>query len=181
MPAPLFRPALAGAMLLALAAGGCSGSAKTGASPGASGAGAAGSNLGAAPGASTAQDPPPPPTDQAVVSRPADYLRIRQPWGELTWYTSAQLGNSRTLTTGLAVIKPGQSNPRHYHPNCDEVLHVISGTILHSMENDRTVTMTAGDTVSIPAGVHHNATNVGSDDAVLSIAFSTAHRQVVGE
>ncbi|MCX6926938.1 MAG: hypothetical protein NT154_27580, partial [Verrucomicrobia bacterium] len=28
---------------------------------------------------------------------------------------------------GLATILPGKSNPMHYHPNCGEVLYVISG------------------------------------------------------
>jgi quercetin dioxygenase-like cupin family protein len=41
--------------------------------------------------------------------------------------------------------------------------------------------MHTGDTVSIPAGIHHNAKNIGTGDAVLFIAFSSAHRQVVGE
>ena len=157
---------LAGAAFLAMAACGCA--ATTAAAP-----------TGTA--SSTANEPPPPPTDRAIVSRPADYLRVPQPWGDLTWYVSAQLGNSATMTVGQCVIKPGMENPRHHHPNCDEVLHVVSGTILHSMEGGKQVTMTAGDTVSIPAGVAHNAKNIGSVDAVLSICFSSAHRQVVGE
>jgi len=49
------------------------------------------------------------------------------------------------------------------------------------MEDGRTETMHTGDTVSIPAGIHHNAKNIGTGDAVLFIAFSSAHRQVVGE
>jgi quercetin dioxygenase-like cupin family protein len=84
------------------------------------------------------------------------------------------------MTVGQAVIKPGQENPRHFHPNCDEVLHVFKGDILHTM-NDRTVEMHAGDTVSIPAGVMHNAKNIGNEEAKLAISFSSADRQVVGE
>ena len=85
------------------------------------------------------------------------------------------------MTVGKCVLRPGQQNPRHYHPNCDEVLHVVSGTIVQYLEDGRAETMHAGDTVSIPAGVHHSAKNIGSEDAVLFIAFSSAHRQVVGE
>ncbi len=43
------------------------------------------------------------------------------------------------------------------------------------------VEMTAGDTVSIPTGVRHNARNIGTEDAVLAISFSSAHREVIGE
>jgi len=116
----------------------------------------------------------------AVVTRAADRQVIEQPWGRLTWYASGQLGNSDTMTVGEAVIRPGQQNPRHYHPNCDEVLHVVRGRILHTM-GTRQTEMAAGDTVSIPMGVHHNARNIGDEDAVLAISFSSAYREVVGE
>jgi quercetin dioxygenase-like cupin family protein len=35
--------------------------------------------------------------------------------------------------------------------------------------------------VSIPAGVRHNAKNIGTEDAVLAISYSSATRKVVGE
>lgn len=116
----------------------------------------------------------------AVVTRAADRQVIEQTWGKLTWYASGQLGNSESMTVGEAVISPGKANPRHYHPNCDEILHVVRGRILHSMGTQQ-VEMTAGDTVSIPMGVRHNARNIGTEDAVLAISFSSAHREVIGE
>lgn len=116
----------------------------------------------------------------SVVSRAADNTVIHLPWGRLDWYVSGALNNSDTMTTGLATVLPGKSNPRHFHPDCDEVLHVISGHIRHTM-NEQIVEMKAGDTVSIPAGVLHNATNLGTEDAVLAISFSSAWREAVGE
>jgi oxalate decarboxylase/phosphoglucose isomerase-like protein (cupin superfamily) len=115
----------------------------------------------------------------ASVTRHEGSRVISNSWGELRWFTSAEMGNTRTLTTGVAILKPGRSNPRHFHPNCDEVLHVISGRILHTM-NEVSVEMETGDTVSIPQGVLHNATNIGAEDAVLALSFSTAYRQAVG-
>lgn len=100
-------------------------------------------------------------------------------WGELRWYTTAEMGNTRTMTTGVAILKPGAANPRHFHPNCDEILHVISGKIRHTM-NEVSVEMKAGDTVSIPQGVLHNAANIGTEDAVMAISFSTAYREAIG-
>ena len=41
--------------------------------------------------------------------------------------------------------------------------------------------MSEGDTVSIPAGVRHNARNIGTEDAVLAISFSSAYREAIGE
>ncbi len=101
-------------------------------------------------------------------------------WGHLEWMVSGELGNSSTMTVGRCYILPGRENPRHFHPNCDEVLHVLTGTIEHSF-GDEVIPMTAGDTISIPIGVMHNARNVGDDEAVFVIAFSTPDREVVGE
>jgi mannose-6-phosphate isomerase-like protein (cupin superfamily)/type 1 glutamine amidotransferase len=117
---------------------------------------------------------------EAIVTRPSQNEVIEQPWGRLTWYVSGELGNSETMTVGQAVIRPGHENPRHYHPNCDEVLRVVQGRIRHTM-GDRTVEMSAGDVVSIPMGTRHNARNIGTENAVLDISFSSADRQVIGE
>lgn len=101
-------------------------------------------------------------------------------FGRLEWMIAGRLGNSTTMTVGRCYIDPGKANPRHYHPNCDEVLHVLQGTIEHS-DGDNLRKMGPGDTISIPAGVLHNARNVGDDQAIFVIVFSSADRQVVGE
>ncbi len=101
-------------------------------------------------------------------------------WGHLEWMVSGERGNSATMTVGRCHILPGRENPRHYHPNCDEVLHVLSGVIEHSL-GDEVIRMTAGDTISIPTGTMHNARNAGDSEAVFVIAFSSAYREVVGE
>ncbi|HEY1659926.1 MAG TPA: cupin domain-containing protein [Candidatus Sulfotelmatobacter sp.] len=118
--------------------------------------------------------------DTAIVSPAANNQVIQYPWGQLTWYVSRELKNSDTMTVGEAVIKPGLENPRHFHPNCDEVLHVIKGRILQTV-GDKSVEMNEGDTVSIPAGIRHNAKNIGTENAVLAISFSSATRKTIGE
>jgi quercetin dioxygenase-like cupin family protein len=112
-----------------------------------------------------------------MISRPADYKVEELDWGTLTWFTAKALGNSETMTIGKCLIKPGQSNPRHYHPNCDEVLHVLQGDIIHSL-GDEEVEMSAGDTISIPANIVHHARNNGQVEAVVLICFSSAERQM---
>ena len=88
------------------------------------------------------------------------------------------IGNSDAMTVGRSVIRPGQANPRHYHPNCEEVLHVLQGTILHTF-NDEEVEMHPGETIVIPANVIHNAKNIGDEEAIIFICFSSADRQTV--
>ncbi|MCC7353839.1 MAG: cupin domain-containing protein [Anaerolineae bacterium] len=99
-------------------------------------------------------------------------------WGKLWWFASGKLGNSEAMTTGQCLIKPGQENPRHYHPNCEEILHLISGRIVHSL-GDEEFEMWPGDTITILPNVVHNARNAGTDDAIMTISFSSAYRQFV--
>jgi quercetin dioxygenase-like cupin family protein len=114
------------------------------------------------------------------LTHPEGFTVEEQQWGRLVWMVNGAMGSSETMTIGRCFINPGQANPRHYHPNCDEVLHVLSGTIEHSVD-DETFPMTAGDIVSIPRGSLHNARNVGDDVAEFLICFDTADRQTVGE
>lgn len=107
--------------------------------------------------------------------------KIAFDWGNLVWYAGRSLGNSTDLTVGRCTLKPGCSNPRHYHPNCSEILVVMKGRIRHTISDTEEAEMNEGDTVTIPANLWHHATNIGESEAVLFIAFSSADRQTVGE
>lgn len=117
---------------------------------------------------------------RSAVARTSEYEVEETSFGRLVWMVSGKRGNSSTMTVGKCYINPGQANPRHFHPNCDEVLYVVRGRIEHTVEDERT-TMGPGDVVSIPAGKLHNATNIGDEEAEFVIAFSTPDRQTVGE
>jgi len=101
-------------------------------------------------------------------------------WGTIHWLVSGKLGSSDSMTFGKVIIKVGQANPHHGHSNCDEILHLLSGRLEHSA-GDEVLRMEPGDTMSIPKGVVHNAKAVGDEDAVMVIAFSSAHRETIGE
>lgn len=116
--------------------------------------------------------------NHAIITKPADYKTISMECGDLTWFVSGELGNSAAMTVGRSIIRPGEANPRHYHPNCEEVLHVLQGRILHTID-DREVELHEGETISIPPNVVHNARNIGATDAVLFICFSSADRETV--
>ncbi|ANH98049.1 cupin [Pseudomonas koreensis] len=62
-------------------------------------------------------------------------------------------------------FEPGVTAPRHAHPGV-EVAYVISGTLEYQLEGRPAVTLQAGDSLFIPAGVAHVAKNVGSDKGV---------------
>ena len=117
---------------------------------------------------------------ERVVLTKAEALVEPQPWGKLEWFASRALGNSTSMTVGIATISAGKENPLHSHPNCVEILHVLQGHILNRV-GDKVYEMRAGDTVTIPENTPHNARNIGTDDAVLSITYSSPDRISIGE
>jgi len=111
-----------------------------------------------------------------MITRSNEIEVVNTHWGRLEWIVSRSRNNSTTMTFGRCIIKPGMANSRHIHPNCDEILHLVSGEIEHSM-GDESFPMRAGDTISIPRGVAHNARSTGSEEAVMVISFSSADRK----
>jgi quercetin dioxygenase-like cupin family protein len=105
----------------------------------------------------------------------SDAENIAKDWGTLTWLANTELtGND--ITVGRVIIKPGRSNPRHCHDNCEEVLYLVQGQLTHSFA-DESVEMTAGDTLVVPSGVMHNAVNTGDTDADMIVAYSSGTRE----
>ena len=99
-------------------------------------------------------------------------------WGTLTWLGNATLFPGALQTVGIAEIFPGKRNTVHFHPNCEEVLYVISGRGRHSFD-DRAVDLTPGMTIRIPSGVKHNLFNFGTKTLTVMITFSTGERKTV--
>lgn len=102
--------------------------------------------------------------------------KVRQEdWGGLNWLASQDIGNVEGLTVGRVFIRKGRSNPRHRHPGCEEVLYLLRGRLRHTI-GDETVLLEPGDTLSIAAGVPHNAASIGDEDADMIVAYSSGAR-----
>jgi quercetin dioxygenase-like cupin family protein len=106
----------------------------------------------------------------------AEAAEVREDWGCLRWLAGRATGNAEHITVGRVTIRPGKSNPRHGHGNAEEILHLLCGELEHTV-GDETVRLSAGDTVSIPAGVYHNARNTGETDAVMIVAYPAGERE----
>lgn len=100
------------------------------------------------------------------------------PWGTLTWYMGQAIDADAEQTFGIAVIEAGQQNPPHYHPNCEEILYVISGTCTHTYGDD-SYELNPGDSIRVPSGVIHHAINNGKEPLRAIISFSSGDRQTV--
>ena len=105
----------------------------------------------------------------------ANAARIDEEWGSLNWLASAAIGNADGVTAGRVIIKRGQSNPRHSHATCEEVLYLLRGRLRHYM-GDEVVILEAGDTLTVPPYVAHYAVSIGDEDADMIVAYSSGER-----
>lgn len=117
-------------------------------------------------------------TIESFVSRAADGERMETGWGELNWKITDKSMDGTEMTFGTCFIKPGERNPLHSHPNCEEFLYVVSGACEHKLGDD-TVQLNAGDTIRIPRNVRHWARALGSEPVFALIMFSSGKRQAV--
>ena len=100
------------------------------------------------------------------------------PWGAIKWLMNGAIDAGSEQTFGMVYINPGDENPRHYHPNCEEILYVLSGTCEHTL-GDQSFRMRAGDTIRAPMGVIHHAINDGWEPLRAIISFSSGDRKTV--
>jgi quercetin dioxygenase-like cupin family protein len=79
------------------------------------------------------------------------------------------------------LLRPRHSGRKHRHANADEVLYLIRGQVrVHA--GDETQELQRGDdSLSIPAGLVHQIGNMGSDDAEMTISYSTGEREYAAE
>lgn len=119
-------------------------------------------------------------TKSVFPAAASEAARVEQEWGSLCWLANREVGNVEHVTLGRVVIRRGWSNPRHCHRTCEEVLYLLTGRLEHTV-GEEVVTLEAGDTLTIPPGVFHNARSIGDTDADMIVAYSTGVRDFVKE
>ena len=100
------------------------------------------------------------------------------PWGVIRWLHSSETG-TQSLTFGEMTINPGSENRQHYHPNCEEILYLISGEIEHQFEGAEPFVLKAGMSAQVPIGLKHHSKCTSVEPARMLVAYSSAHHQVV--
>jgi mannose-6-phosphate isomerase-like protein (cupin superfamily) len=101
----------------------------------------------------------------------------KYPWGEIRWMMNSRIDAGSAQTFGIVQINAGQKNAPHSHPNCEEILYVLSGSCEHVI-GDKKVTLHAGDLIRVPVGVRHQATVLGNQPLRAVISYSSGDRQV---
>lgn len=114
----------------------------------------------------------------ATIVREAEQPPLEFPWGAIRWVCNRELDPETAMTFGLVEILPGRKNALHYHPNCEELLYVLSGECDHSLDG-RVYHLTPGSLIRIPQGARHDAVNRGSEPVRCVIVYSSGDRQTV--
>jgi mannose-6-phosphate isomerase-like protein (cupin superfamily) len=118
--------------------------------------------------------------DHVTVIHMSEQPAQPYPWGEIHWLMSNKLDADAGQTFGIVRINPGQKNALHLHPNCEELLYVLSGDG-QSVVGDKTVPLHPGDLLRVPSGVYHQATVTSSEPLVAVISYSSGDRQVINK
>jgi quercetin dioxygenase-like cupin family protein len=106
-----------------------------------------------------------------VSFRPADEVeRERHDWGVFSPVTSPADG-AEALMTVQATFLAGQGHDFHRHPNQEEVIYVLEGTVEQWLEREHRV-LGAGDAALIPTGAVHASFNVGDGEARILAVLS---------
>lgn len=112
------------------------------------------------------------------VSRAPEGERVKTGWGELNWKIMGTNMAGAEMTFGTCHINPGERNPLHSHPNCEEFLYVVSGSCEHKLGEEVTM-MGPGDIIRIPRDVRHWARATGDEPVFALIVFSSGTRTAV--
>ena len=100
------------------------------------------------------------------------------PFGWIRWLMSRTLDGQAEQTFGIVELKAHTKNALHLHPNCEELLYVISGSCEHRV-GDKKVVLHAGDLLRVPRNTPHQATVLGNEPMRAVISYSSGDRQVV--
>ena len=111
-----------------------------------------------------------------VVRNVADDEGVTTNWGHLSWLVGAEEMPGAEQTLGVVTIQPNQRNPLHLHPNCEELLYVVSGECDHKL-GDEMYHLTPGSVIRIPRQVPHWAMCTSNEPLVAVISFSAPDRQ----
>lgn len=111
-----------------------------------------------------------------VIRKVTEENTVHLPWGHLSWLIGARQLAGAEQTLGVVTIYPGKRNPLHSHPNCEELLYVISGECDHKL-GDELFHLVPGMVICIPRGIAHWARCSSGEPLVAVISFSSPDRQ----
>ena len=87
-------------------------------------------------------------------------------WGALAWLSRPQTTGAKDLVVIEVSLSPGGGHNFHKHPDQEEVIYVIEGTVEQWLRDEKQM-LSSGDSVFIPADVVHASFNTSDAPAKL--------------
>ena len=91
-------------------------------------------------------------------------------WGTLKWFSRPETTGAKNLVVIEVNIEPGYGHDFHKHPDQEEAIYVLEGSIEQWLEQD-SQTLNPGDSVFIPADVVHASFNTSTSSAKLFVVL----------
>ncbi|HEY4386022.1 MAG TPA: cupin domain-containing protein [Ktedonobacteraceae bacterium] len=110
-----------------------------------------------------------------AINKVTEENTLHMPWGHLSWLVGTKQIAEAEQTLGVVTIYPGKRNPLHKHPNCEELLYVVSGECDHKL-GDELFHLTPGEVICIARGIPHWALCTSSEPLVAVVSFSSPDR-----
>lgn len=103
------------------------------------------------------------------------------PWGILQWVSEPRVTGTHNMATGIVTLTPNKGHGRHNHDNCEEVLYVLEGQGLQTIEFEKETLkkeIKKGDLIFVPADVFHSTLNTGKDNLVFLAVYQFSGPEV---
>lgn len=85
-------------------------------------------------------------------------------WGRLNWLSEPKVTAAEHFSAGVVNLEPGKGHERHNHPYSEEILYVISGEGVQTVELESGTLeqeIGPGTLVHIPTAIYHSTINSG--------------------
>ena len=93
----------------------------------------------------------------------------------MDWLIDGDINPDAEISLARMTLAPGALSERHFHSNCSETVHMLSGRIEFLGDNEYSV-LQAGDTLLIERGQAHQMRNITDQPAVMILAYSAGSR-----
>ena len=103
-------------------------------------------------------------TGKFVIAKETELEEIG--WGRSRWLSNRAATGAKQLAVSDLMLTPGNGHNFHKHPDQEEVIYVIAGTIEQWIDQEKRL-LGPGDSAFIPADVVHASFNAGEGDARL--------------
>lgn len=95
-------------------------------------------------------------------------------WGTVQWLSEPKVTGTTNMITAVVTIYPGKGHSTHNHPGSEEMIIMLEGEGVQTVEMDGKVhksDMKKGDLVHIPKGAPHSTFTKGDKPLVALAIF----------